>query len=86
MLSLHFTHLLAVEKVKKGLQKNSYTKSLLRLKLLEGYCTALLTAVPSVSQSSELIQFLLPTPDDLKPEFSQNRYACTCTPKTISDI
>ncbi|XP_060757706.1 NADPH oxidase organizer 1 isoform X1 [Neoarius graeffei] len=60
------------EKVKKGLQKNSYSKSLLRLKLLEEYCTALLSAVPSVSQSSELVQFLLPSPDDLKPEFSQN--------------
>ncbi|TSO37073.1 NADPH oxidase organizer 1 [Bagarius yarrelli] len=59
------------EKVKKGIQK-SYSKSLLRLKPLEEYCTALLNADPSVSQSSELIQFLLPRPEDLKPEFSQN--------------
>ncbi|KAI5619236.1 NADPH oxidase organizer 1a [Silurus asotus] len=60
------------EKVKKGFQKKSYSKSLLRLKPLEEYCTALLNADPSVSQSSELVQFLLPRPDDLKPEFSQN--------------
>ncbi|KAM9457484.1 NADPH oxidase organizer 1-like [Clarias gariepinus] len=59
------------EKVKRGLQK-SYSKSLLRLKPLEEYCMALLSAHPSVSQSSELSQFLLPRPDDLNPEFSQN--------------
>ncbi|KAF4092828.1 hypothetical protein AMELA_G00024930 [Ameiurus melas] len=59
------------EKVKRGVQKN-YSKSLLRLKPLEEYCTALLSAHPSVSQSSELIQFLLPRPEDLTPEFSQN--------------
>ncbi|KAG7334959.1 hypothetical protein KOW79_001555 [Hemibagrus wyckioides] len=60
------------EKVKRGIQKKSYSKSLLRLKPLEEYCTALLSADPSVSQSSDLIQFLLPRPEDLKPEFSQN--------------
>ncbi|XP_026994809.1 NADPH oxidase organizer 1a [Tachysurus fulvidraco] len=60
------------EKVKRGIQKKSYSKSLLRLKPLEEYCTALLNANPSVSQSSELIQFLLPRPEDLKPEFSKN--------------
>lgn len=75
IVSLGFTHLLTAEKVKRSLQKKSYTKSLLRLKPLEEYCTALLCADPSVSQSSELIQFLLPRPVDLTPEFSQNRYA-----------
>ncbi|MCI4385081.1 hypothetical protein PGIGA_G00046280 [Pangasianodon gigas] len=60
------------EKVKRGLQNKNYSKSLLRLKPLEEYCTALLRAHPSASQSSELIQFLLPRPDDLRPEFSQN--------------
>ncbi|KAK3520371.1 hypothetical protein QTP70_024053 [Hemibagrus guttatus] len=60
------------EKVKRGIQKKSYSKSLLRLKPLEEYCTALLSADPSVSQSPDLIQFLLPRQEDLKPEFSQN--------------
>ncbi|KAM9457485.1 putative neutrophil cytosol factor 1C [Clarias gariepinus] len=71
MVILYFAHLLTAEKVKRGLQK-SYSKSLLRLKPLEEYCMALLSAHPSVSQSSELSQFLLPRPDDLNPEFSQN--------------
>ncbi|XP_062841123.1 SH3 and PX domain-containing protein 2A [Trichomycterus rosablanca] len=58
--------------VKRGIQKKRFSRSLLRLKPLEEYCTALLNADPRVSQSLELVQFLLPRPDDLKPEFSQN--------------
>ncbi|XP_072550030.1 NADPH oxidase organizer 1a [Salminus brasiliensis] len=59
------------EKVKKRAQKKSVDRSVLRLRSLEEYCSALLSE-PRIAHSSELNTFLLPRPDDLKPEFAQN--------------
>ncbi|KAI4890449.1 hypothetical protein NFI96_006171 [Prochilodus magdalenae] len=58
------------EKVKGG-QRKSVDRSVLKLRSLDEYCSALLNE-PRVAQSSELNNFLLPRADDLKPEFAQN--------------
>lgn len=56
----------------KTSQRKDSSKSLRRLSLLENYCTELLKCEPSVTQSSELIQFFLPQHQDLQPEFVKN--------------
>ncbi|XP_061089057.1 NADPH oxidase organizer 1-like [Conger conger] len=56
----------------KTVQRNDSSKSLRRLSFLENYCTELLKCEPSVTQSSEVIQFFLPQHQDLQPEFSKN--------------
>ncbi|XP_076852930.1 NADPH oxidase organizer 1a [Brachyhypopomus gauderio] len=60
------------ERVKNSAQAKRFSKSVLRLQALEEYCTALLSAHERVSSSAELAHFLIPRPDDLKPEFTQN--------------
>ncbi|XP_036446379.1 NADPH oxidase organizer 1a [Colossoma macropomum] len=55
----------------RGAQRKGVGRSVLRLRSLEQYCSALLTE-PRIAQSPELSSFLLPRPDDLKPEFAQN--------------
>uniref|UniRef100_A0A673KNT4 NADPH oxidase organizer 1-like n=1 Tax=Sinocyclocheilus rhinocerous TaxID=307959 RepID=A0A673KNT4_9TELE len=52
--------------------KGKYFASLLRLKALEEYCSELLKSDPRFCQSSELIQFLLPKPQDLDSDFAKN--------------
>ncbi|KAG7459415.1 hypothetical protein MATL_G00210460 [Megalops atlanticus] len=59
-------------KAEKSFQKKGPNKSMLRLKFLERYCDQLLKSDPSVSQSSEVIQFFLPQTQDLQPDFSKN--------------
>ncbi|KAL6102859.1 noxo1 [Pungitius sinensis] len=62
-----------VDKMGNGnVQKKGPTKSLLRLKLLQTYCNALLSSDPQVSQCTELIQFFHPNTDDLQPDFAKN--------------
>ncbi|XP_072299506.1 NADPH oxidase organizer 1a [Eucyclogobius newberryi] len=53
-------------------QKKTPTKSLVRLKLLQKYCTELLSCEPRVCQCTDLIQFFHPNEQDLQPEFSNN--------------
>ncbi|KAL7860469.1 hypothetical protein AOLI_G00168180 [Acnodon oligacanthus] len=55
----------------RGAQRKRVDRSVLRLRALEEYCGALL-AEPRTALSPELSVFLLPRPDDLKPEFAQN--------------
>ncbi|KAL6476925.1 hypothetical protein MHYP_G00154240 [Metynnis hypsauchen] len=55
----------------RGGQRKRVDRSVLRLRSLEEYCSALLTE-PRTAQSPELSSFLLPRPDDLNPEFAQN--------------
>ncbi|XP_067279273.1 NADPH oxidase organizer 1a isoform X2 [Pseudorasbora parva] len=59
-------------RVRKNMQKWSPSKSLLRLKALDEYCGQLLKSDPRICQSTELIQFLLPKPQDLDSDFSKN--------------
>ncbi|XP_051996084.1 NADPH oxidase organizer 1a [Xyrauchen texanus] len=59
-------------RVRRNMQKWSPSKSVLRLKALEEYCTELLQSDPRISQSSELIQFLLPKPQELNSDFAKN--------------
>ncbi|XP_016345233.1 NADPH oxidase organizer 1-like [Sinocyclocheilus anshuiensis] len=59
-------------RVKKSMQKWSPSKSVLRLKALEEYCSELLKSDPRICQSSELLQFLLPKPQDLDSDFAKN--------------
>uniref|UniRef100_W5KNT3 NADPH oxidase organizer 1a n=1 Tax=Astyanax mexicanus TaxID=7994 RepID=W5KNT3_ASTMX len=58
-------------KRKGGGQKKSVDRSVLRMRSLEEYCSALLSE-PRIAHSAELHTFLLPRPEDLKPEFAQN--------------
>ncbi|XP_016375101.1 NADPH oxidase organizer 1-like [Sinocyclocheilus rhinocerous] len=59
-------------RVQKSMQKWSPSKSVLRLKVLEEYCSELLKSDPRICQSSELLQFLLPKPQDLDSDFAKN--------------
>ncbi|XP_051570968.1 NADPH oxidase organizer 1-like [Myxocyprinus asiaticus] len=59
-------------RVRRNMQKWSPSKSVLRLKALEEYCNELLQSGPRISQSSELIQFLLPKPQELNADFAKN--------------
>ncbi|XP_016098871.1 NADPH oxidase organizer 1-like [Sinocyclocheilus grahami] len=59
-------------RVQKSMQKWSPSKSVLRLKALEEYCSELLKSDPRICQSSELLQFLLPKPQDLDSDFAKN--------------
>ncbi|XP_059413561.1 NADPH oxidase organizer 1a [Carassius carassius] len=59
-------------RVQKSMQKWSPSKSVLRLKALDEYCSELLKSDPRICQSSELLQFLLPKPQDLDSDFAKN--------------
>uniref|UniRef100_A0A8C2IQ64 NADPH oxidase organizer 1a n=1 Tax=Cyprinus carpio TaxID=7962 RepID=A0A8C2IQ64_CYPCA len=59
-------------RVQKSMQKWSPSKSVLRLKALEEYCSELLKSDPRLCQSSELLQFLLPKRQDLDSDFAKN--------------
>ncbi|XP_041634502.1 NADPH oxidase organizer 1a [Cheilinus undulatus] len=59
-------------KMKRSSNKKGPSKSLVRLKSLQKYCSELLNCDPRVSQSSVLIQFFHPKEQDLHPEFSKN--------------
>ncbi|XP_051988013.1 NADPH oxidase organizer 1-like [Xyrauchen texanus] len=59
-------------KMRRNMQKWSPSKSVLRLKSLEEYCNELLHSDPQISQSSELIRFLLPKPQELNADFAKN--------------
>ncbi|KTG47203.1 hypothetical protein cypCar_00005461 [Cyprinus carpio] len=59
-------------RVQKSMQKWSPSKSVLRLKALEEYCSELLKSDPRLCQSSELLQFLLPKRQDLDSDFTKN--------------
>ncbi|XP_077067783.1 NADPH oxidase organizer 1a [Siphateles boraxobius] len=59
-------------RVRKNMQKWSPNKSMLRLKILDNYCSELLKSDPRICQSSELIQFLLPKSQDLNADFAKN--------------
>ncbi|KAJ8413673.1 hypothetical protein AAFF_G00081800 [Aldrovandia affinis] len=56
----------------KTYHKKDSSKSLRHLAFLERYCTELLKCDPSITQSSEVIQFFLPQNQDLQPEFPKN--------------
>lgn len=47
-------------------------KSVSRLRYLEKYCSTLLQCDTTVSHSTEVIQFFLPTEQELQPEYTQN--------------
>ncbi|KTF89659.1 hypothetical protein cypCar_00020523, partial [Cyprinus carpio] len=53
-------------------QLNGLHKSVSRLKYLEKYCSNLLQCDTAVSHSTEVIQFFLPTEQELRPEYTQN--------------
>ncbi|KAL1277652.1 hypothetical protein QQF64_024325 [Cirrhinus molitorella] len=59
-------------RVQKNMQKWSPSKSVLRLKALEEYCSELLKSDPRICHSSALLQFLLPKPQDLDSDFAKN--------------
>ncbi|KAA0705314.1 NADPH oxidase organizer 1 [Triplophysa tibetana] len=59
-------------RVIKNLQKWNPSKSMLRLKALDEYCTELLKRDPSLSQSTELMQFLQPNPQDLSSDLTKS--------------
>lgn len=63
----------AAARVIKNLQKWNPSKSVLRLKALDEYCTELLKRDPRISQSTELMQFLQPNPQDLSSDLAKNR-------------
>lgn len=58
--------------MKRGGQRKSPTKSLVRLKFLQKYCNELLSCDPRVSQATDLIQFFQAKDQDLQPEFAKN--------------
>ncbi|TRY98974.1 hypothetical protein DNTS_001240 [Danionella cerebrum] len=55
-----------------NMQIRGPSKSVLRLKALEGYCGELLKSDPRICKSSELINFLNPKALDLNPDFAKN--------------
>ncbi|KAG1926463.1 NADPH oxidase organizer 1a [Pimephales promelas] len=59
-------------RVRKNMQKWSPSKSVLRLKTLDEYCSELLKSDRLICQSQELIQFLLPKSQDLNADFAKN--------------
>ncbi|XP_033885688.2 NADPH oxidase organizer 1-like [Acipenser ruthenus] len=56
----------------KTLRKKAPSKSMLRLKLLEKYFTALIELEPKISQCNDVIQFFIPQNHDLEPSFPKN--------------
>lgn len=56
----------------KNIQKWNPSKSVLRLKALDEYCTELLNSDARISQSPELMQFLQPNPQDLNSDLRKN--------------
>ncbi len=55
-------------------QLKGLDKSMSRLRYLEKYCSDLLQCDTTVSHSTEVIQFFLPTEQELQTEYTQNRY------------
>lgn len=53
-------------------QLKGFDKSVSRLRNLEKYCSNLLQCDTTVSHSTEVIQFFLPTEQELLPEYTQN--------------
>ncbi|XP_059386209.1 NADPH oxidase organizer 1-like [Carassius carassius] len=53
-------------------QLKGLDKSVSRLRFLEKYCSSLLQCDTTVTHSSEVIQFFLPTEKELLPEYTQN--------------
>ncbi|XP_016356744.1 NADPH oxidase organizer 1-like [Sinocyclocheilus anshuiensis] len=53
-------------------QLKGLAKSVSRLRCLEKYCSSLLQCDTTVSHSSEVIKFFLPTEQQLLPEYTQN--------------
>ncbi|XP_016316811.1 NADPH oxidase organizer 1b [Sinocyclocheilus anshuiensis] len=53
-------------------QLKGLDKSVSRLRYLEKYCSNLLQCETTVSHSTEVIQFFLPTEQELRPEYTQN--------------
>ncbi|XP_056144164.1 NADPH oxidase organizer 1a [Lampris incognitus] len=60
------------QRMKRRTKRNGPTKSVVRLKFLEQYCSELLSCDPRVSHSAELIQFFQPQDQDLQPDFAKN--------------
>ncbi|XP_031415017.1 NADPH oxidase organizer 1-like isoform X2 [Clupea harengus] len=58
--------------MKRNFQRKGPSKTVHRVKALEKYCTELLQCDPSVTQSSEVVQFFCPKNHDLEPEFAKN--------------
>ncbi|KAI5103195.1 NADPH oxidase organizer 1, partial [Silurus meridionalis] len=58
--------------MKLSLQRKTPAQCVYRVKALESYCTELLRCEKNVSQSSELIRFLVPKEEELHPEFARN--------------
>ncbi|XP_033907598.3 NADPH oxidase organizer 1-like isoform X1 [Acipenser ruthenus] len=56
----------------KRLRKKPHCKSMLRLKLLDKYFTALMELEPKISQCNDVIQFFIPQNQDLEPSFPKN--------------
>ncbi|XP_055040341.2 NADPH oxidase organizer 1a [Misgurnus anguillicaudatus] len=59
-------------RVIKNMQKWNPSKSVLRLKALDEYCTELLKSDARISQSPELMQFIQPNPQDLNSDLRKN--------------
>ncbi|KTF74252.1 hypothetical protein cypCar_00042455 [Cyprinus carpio] len=53
-------------------QLKGLDKSVSRLRCLEKYCSSLLQCDTTVSRSSEVIKFFLPTEQEILPEYTQN--------------
>ncbi|XP_043109110.1 NADPH oxidase organizer 1b isoform X2 [Puntigrus tetrazona] len=53
-------------------QMKGLDKSVSRLRYLEKYCSNLLQCDTTVSHSTDVIQFFLPTEQELRPEYTQN--------------
>ncbi|XP_056324850.1 NADPH oxidase organizer 1b [Danio aesculapii] len=58
--------------MKPTFQLKGLDKSVSRLRNLEKYCSSLLQCDTTVSHSREVIQFFLPTEQELLPEYTQN--------------
>ncbi|XP_046710256.1 NADPH oxidase organizer 1b [Silurus meridionalis] len=58
--------------MKLSLQRKTPAQCVYRVKALESYCTELLRCEKNVSQSSELIRFLVSKEEELHPEFARN--------------
>ncbi|XP_072224567.1 NADPH oxidase organizer 1a [Leuresthes tenuis] len=59
-------------KMKQKSRGKGATKSLVRLKCLQKYCSELLSCDPRVPQSSDLVTFFQPKSQDLDPQFVKN--------------
>ncbi|XP_023664920.2 NADPH oxidase organizer 1b [Paramormyrops kingsleyae] len=55
-----------------NLQRKGPSRSMLRLKYMENYCTELLACGHNIVQSFEMIQFFTPQNHDLQPDYAKN--------------